>query len=198
MLQLTRNRPQDLSDEALLLRYRKSGELDMLGVLYERYMELVYGVGLKYLKAEDAAEDAVMAIFEELTQKVKQHEVQNFRSWLYVLARNHCLMKLRKQQRNLTVSFEPEFMQSEEGEHPTFEWDNLENGQLEALRSCIGELPEQQRHCIEQFYYEGKSYKEIADLLNEDVGKVRSFIQNGRRNLKICMEKKDKILDNKH
>jgi len=184
---------QNRSDEDLLHRYQQAGELEVLGTLYERYMELVYGVGLKYLKAEEAAEDAVMAIFEELTQKVKAHQIKNFKSWLYVLARNHCLMKLRKQQRTLTVSFEPEFMQSEQAEHPTFEWDNLEDIQLEALRACLDELPEEQKHCIEQFYYEGKSYKQIAEDNDEELGKVRSYIQNGRRNLKICMEKKDKI-----
>ncbi len=195
MPQTGRKTLQERSDQELLQHYQQSEELESLGILYERYMELVYGIGLKYFKAEEPAEDAVMAIFEELTQKVKEHQIKNFKSWLYVLARNHCLMKLRKQKRNLTVSFEPEFMQSEQAEHPVFEWDNMEDVQLEVLRSCLDELPDEQKLCIEQFYYEGKSYKQIAKDTGHGLGKVRSYIQNGRRNLKICMESKNQDVD---
>jgi len=84
-----------------------SGDLQVLGVLYSGYTELVYGVCLKYFKQEEQASDAVMDIFEELIQKAKKHEVDKFRPWLYVLAKNHCLMRLRKAGQNLTVSFDP-------------------------------------------------------------------------------------------
>ena len=176
------------SDEELLLRYRSGGDLSYLGQLYDRYLELVYGVCLKYLGEEASAQDSVMAIFEELVEKVLKHDIKNFRSWLYVLAKNHCLMALRKKNRDLTVTLEPGRMQSVDLRHHSMEEPEDEET-MERLRHCLKGLPEQQKHCIELFYYEGRSYKEIAVLKNEELGKVRSHIQNGRRNLKICMEK---------
>lgn len=171
-------------DEALLAAYRKGSDVEALGRLYERYVELVYGVCLKYLKKEADAEDAVMSIFEQLMEKAKTQEVQNFRGWLYVLAKNHCLMQLRKPQREFSesdfINLEAEGSSSEEP---------IEAREAH-LRDCIGKLPEQQRGSIELFYFEDKSYQEIAMLKKEELGKIRSFIQNGRRNLKICIEQK--------
>lgn len=164
--------------------YRKGNDVEALGRLYERYVELIYGVCLKYLKKEADAEDAVMAIFEQLVEKAKTHEVQNFRSWLYVLAKNHCLMQLRKPQREFSES---DFMHLDGEAHPTEENHEEQEAQL---RDCIGTLPEQQRESIELFYFKEKSYQEIAEMKKEELGKIRSFIQNGRRNLKICLEKK--------
>ena len=88
-------KPDEANDDALLNSYRQSGDLAALGKLYEKYISLVYGVCLKYLKDEEQAKDAVMGIFEELVTKAKQHEVKQFRGWVYVLARNYCLMELR-------------------------------------------------------------------------------------------------------
>ena len=145
---------------------------------------------LKYLQEQQKAEDAVMAIFEELVEKVKKHEIEKFRSWLHVLTKNHCLMYLRKQNRNLTVSYEPEIMQSVDSRHHTIELDDQENGELKHLADCLAQLADKQKECVTLFYYENKSYKEIAAMKEEAVGKIRSYIQNGRRNLKICMEEK--------
>ncbi len=172
------------SDEALLATYRKGGDVEILGRLYAQYVDLIYGTCLKYFKNEADAEDAVMAIFEQLVEKAKMHEVQNFRSWLYVLAKNYCLMQLRKPQREFSES---DFMHLDGEVHPN---DDHPEEQEAQLRDCIGQLPEQQRESIELFYFEEKSYQEIAAMKKEELGKIRSFIQNGRRNLKICLEKK--------
>ena len=188
MLRILRKRPDERSDADLLAAYRQGEDTTPLGELYARYMELVYGLCLKYLKDEGKAEDAVMGIFEELVRKAKEHEVNNFRSWLYVLAKNYCLMQLRKEKKNLTVSFEPEFVQSVDQRHHTIELDN-ENGELEQLEDCLQQLNVQQKRCVQLFYLEGKSYKEIAESEEQPLGTVRSHIQNGRRNLRICMEK---------
>ncbi len=188
MLRLFTKR-SDLSDETLLARYQAGGDLEVLGQLYGRYTELVYGVCLKYLRDEPAAEDAVMAIFEELVNKAREHDVQNFRSWLYVLAKNHCLMQLRKEKRNPTINYEPDRMHSIDPRHHSMETAE-ENGQEAHLRECLQQLSDAQKRCITLFYYEGHSYQEIAELLPERLGKVRSHIQNGRRNLRLCIEKK--------
>lgn len=175
------------SDKALLAAYRIGGDVEALGRLYERYVELTYGVCLKYLKKEADAEDAVMTIFEQLVEKVKTHDVQNFRSWLYVLAKNHCLMQLRKPQREFS---EPDFMQFNGVSHPEEERPEEQEAHL---RACMEQLPSQQRSSVQLFYFEEKSYQEIAALQKEELGKIRSFIQNGRRNLKICLEQKRRI-----
>ncbi|MDX1665732.1 MAG: sigma-70 family RNA polymerase sigma factor [Saprospiraceae bacterium] len=180
---------EELGDDELLLRYRREGDLEILAELYDRYLEMVYGLCLKYLASEAAAEDAVMSIFEELVVKLMEHEVQNFRSWLYVLARNHCLMRLRKEKKHIRVKIEPEFMQKVEPMHPVTE-EGIAEADLDQLRDCLDKLSDDQMKCIEQFYYEDKSYREIAADNSITLGKVRSHIQNGRRNLRICMEQK--------
>jgi len=177
--------PEHWTDEQLLEKYISGGGTQYLGKLYERYMPMVYGVCLKILKDSGKAEDAVMAIYEELTRKVKEHEIESFRGWLYVLARNHCLMEWRKNQRRPTDLHED--MSRHDAVEQAFEYELPRNGT--PLERCLDELPGAQRKSVEWFYFEEKSYKEISDLIHEDVGKVRSYIQNGRRNLKICLEK---------
>jgi RNA polymerase sigma-70 factor (ECF subfamily) len=177
-------------DKSLVNHYRESGDIDVLGVLYKRYMVLVYGVCLKYLKDRERAKDAVMDIFEKLTVELQVKEVDNFRPWLYVVAKNHCLMALRsmkvdtrnEEKYQNELSF---FMESESFVHPVDEPDADLNG---ALKDCIERLKVEQKQCVELFYFENKCYKEIAGELNLEIKKVKSFIQNGKRNLKNCLE----------
>lgn len=179
------NTPEHWTDEQLLEKYVSSGDAQHLGRLFERYMPMVYGVCLKIMKDPGKAEDAVMAIYEEVARKAKEHEIESFRGWLYVLSRNHCLMEWRKNHRRPT-DLHDDMSRHDAVEQP-FEIEiSAGNSPLE---KCLGELPQLQRESVQWFYYEEKSYKEIANLIAEDVGKVRSYIQNGRRNLKICLEK---------
>lgn len=176
-----------LTDEALLVQFKKNHDQQVLAHLYLRYTELVYGVCLKYLKEAESAKDAVMNIYHELLTKLQTHEVDNFKSWLYVVAKNHCLMQLRKDKKMLTVEFTPTVMQSEDFAHldSVLEKEN----ELKKLEFCIELLPGEQKHSIQLFYLENKCYNEIVEQTGYDWNKVRSLIQNGRRNLKICMEK---------
>ena len=182
------------SDQELVLLYRQSGDLTVLGELYQRYMELVYGVCLKYFKESEQAQDAVMQIFEELVSKLKKHEVENFRGWLHQVAKNHCLMQLRTPKNLKTVEISPLLMQNEEDVHlngvmyertPTEEKED----NFQKLEKCIDSLSEDQRTIIKLFYLEGKCYNEIVEITGYEWNHVRSLIQNGRRNLKLCMEK---------
>ncbi|MEH6304790.1 sigma-70 family RNA polymerase sigma factor [Olivibacter sp. CPCC 100613] len=179
----------------LLNRYKSTGELQILGTLYQPYMPLVYGVCLKYLKDEARSEDAVMQIFEQLIQKLRIHTVSNFKSWLYSFARNYCLMELRNANKSHTISIEENsFMENELVVHQFLGEDTLEN-KLNLMEQCLQELNAEQRACVRLFYLDQKCYKEIADLTGYDLNKVKSHIQNGKRNLKICMEKNDKQRD---
>jgi len=192
MLKRFRRHTNQQTDAELVNLYQSSGELAHLGLLYERYTELVFGVCLKYLKTPALAEDAVMDIFESLVKKAKTHDVRDFRPWLYVMAKNHCLMQLRK--KNILVSFDEmpphaqaEIVYSAGTVHPADEFEP--NREEQALKGCLEKLPAQQLSCVKAFYFEGKSYKLISEESGEELGRVRSNIQNGRRNLRLCMEK---------
>ena len=177
------------TDHELVLLYRQSGDMKILGELYQRYMELVYGVCLKYLKEPEQAQDAVMHIFEELVSKLKKHEVENFRGWLHQVAKNHCLMQLRTPRNLKTVELKSELVHNEENVHLNGVLDKEEN--FKKLEYCMGTLTSDQQAAIRLFYLEGKCYNEIVEITGQEWNQVRSFIQNGRRNLKICMESRE-------
>ena len=183
-----------LTDEELVLMYKRTGDLKVLGQLYQRYMDLVYGVCLKYFKESERSKDAVMQIFEELVLKLKKHEVENFKSWLYQVAKNHCLMQLRTPKNLKTMELPASLMQSDENVHLNGVFEKEENYQR--LEYCLTILSEDQRKAVQLFYIEGKCYNEIVELMGQEWNQVRSYIQNGRRNLKICMESKLEVRNN--
>jgi RNA polymerase sigma-70 factor (ECF subfamily) len=187
------NDNSDLRDRSLLDQFRSNSDLSILGELYSSYMHLVYGVCLKYLKDREKSQDAVMQIFEKLITEIPKHNINNFRSWLYVLTKNHCLMELRssssRRERERKYGVEQQiFMESEPELHPVDE----ENSKLnKALQECIASLKKEQKQCVELFYYKDKCYREISEMLQIEEKKVKSYLQNGKRNLKICLENKN-------
>lgn len=188
-LKLVFKRTYQQSEVDLLKQYKSTGDLNLLGTLYEPYMPLVYGLCLRYLKDESKSEDAVMQIFEQLIKKLRIHEVSNFKSWLYSFARNYCLMELRASGKTATISLdENSFMENELIEHQSFE-DNMLEAKLSSMEKCLEYLNNEQRECIKLFYLDQKCYKDICEITGYDISKVKSYIQNGKRNLKICMEK---------
>lgn len=156
-------------------------------------MHLVYGVGLKYLGNRDQAKDAVMQVFEKLVVEVDRHEIRQFKSWLYVLTKNYCLMQLRSEKsrvkrERIWGGEQDVIMETDDLLHPI---DNEEALKDAALKECIEKLKNGQKQCIEKFYFENKCYSDIAALLKTDEKKVKSDLQNGKRNLKICLEGKN-------
>ena len=191
MLEISGKHPNS-TDEELLQQFSRNGSLDTLGELYSRYMHLVYGVSLKYLGKREDASDAVMQIFEKLVTDLPGQEIRNFKSWLYVLTKNFCLMQIRSQKsadgRMEGYKVEQEFMESESEMHPI---DKQDQSVEEALKHCIEQLKSEQKQCIELFFYEKLCYQEIAEKLDLTEKKVKSYLQNGKRNLKICLEGKN-------
>lgn len=189
-LKLFSNAKPPPDDQELLRLYRQTGKMEYLGELFEHHAEMVYLVCLKYLKEEDDSKDATMQLFEYLADAVMKHEILNFKSWLHVTTRNHCLMLLRSRSRKPEVAlteFTPQLMENQEPLHLTEGEQQERTEQL--LQQALLELPPEQRHCVELFYLQQKSYKEIAALTGCDLNKVKSYIQNGKRNLKLYMEK---------
>ena len=172
-------------------QYRLTKDQKYIAELYGRYMQLVFGSCLKFYKNESDAEDAVMDIYEKIRVKTLSSKVTYFKSWLYTVTRNHCLEQLRKQSTRADKQNTADLMYYEDVFHPdTVEKDR----EVNLLHECISALDDLQRSCIELFYFKKMAYAEIADHMNLTMGKVRSRIQNGRRNLKICMEKKQNRL----
>ena len=175
------------SDAELVQLYKKTGDLELVGLLYNRYMTLVYGVCLKYLKDREESRDAVMQIFEKLMVSLKEHEISHFKSWLYVTSRNHCLMFLRARKRKNFEEISPLFMENELILHLQEE-PEMENN-LTKLEKCMEHLTAEQKDCVMLFYMQQKCYREIVQITGFDDNKVKSYIQNGKRNLKLCMER---------
>lgn len=173
------------SDQELLAAFHKSGDTEILGTIYNKYLHLAYGVCMKYLKDRDNAQDMVMEIFEKMIQKPPPPDINNFKTWLYVVVKNHCLMKLRKKDpKIISINQEDQFMEIPDEVHPIDKED-----QISGLETCIEQLKREQKDCIELFYLQKKCYQEITDSTGFDLKKVKSYIQNGKRNLKICLEK---------
>lgn len=189
MLRSVNNIP--FSDAELLEKYQQTNNASYIGELVKRYNRMLYVVCFKYLKDEDDSKDAVMQIFEKLLDSLKDQKVNYFKSWLYMVAKNHCLMQLRKQQTKLkhhddVVEFQLNLMENNHSPHHIEESEE----KLNQLDECIKTLEEKQKKCVELFFIEEKSYQQVEEITGYGYNKVKSYIQNGKRNLKLCMEKK--------
>ena len=185
-----RNKPHQLTDDELIAKYKSNSDGVYLGELYKRYSHLVFGVCLKYLKNETDAEDAVLQIFENLMGDLKKHEIVNFKSWLHSVARNHCLMHLRKMKSVMKKVSEYEAVyEHEETFAAPFEVNEKFEQELVLtdLEKAVAVLKEEQRVCIELFYLKEKCYNEVAEETGYTIKQVKSYIQNGKRNLAIQM-----------
>lgn len=189
-------RPRPSTDAEYVSAYKATGDLDLLGELYERHIDLVYAVCYKYLRDEDESKDAVMQLFEQLITDLRRHDVTNFKSWLHSVARNYCLMQLRSQRVRVEVGGDTDQPDDERADGMSLvEWPeeteaafDLERT-LSRLPEALDRLPEAQRVCIDLFYLKQKSYADIADLTGYDIKQVKSCLQNGRRNLKLILQK---------
>lgn len=185
---------RSLTDEEIIARYKQTGDTRLAGELFVRYTHLVLGVCLKYLKNEEESKDAVMEIFEDLLGKLKDNDIHNFKSWLYTVAKNHCLMKLRKDKRDMKGRKEfyennKEEVVESSGILHLFEKTDI-NDKHVRLKNGLEKLSEEQRVCIEFFYLEDRSYLEVSRITGYSMKQVKSYVQNGKRNLKIFINGK--------
>ncbi|HMF69981.1 MAG TPA: sigma-70 family RNA polymerase sigma factor [Flavitalea sp.] len=178
---------EGVPDKELIARYKLDRDINIVALLFQRYMDLLFGVCLKYFKEPERSKDAVMQIFEELLVKVEKHEIDNFKGWLYTLAKNHCLMQLRSPKNVKTSEFNADNMHYGEELHLTSVMEK--EAEFARMEKCLETLSPDQEKTVRLFYLENKCYKDISEETGIEWNKVRSFIQNGRRNLKICMEK---------
>lgn len=178
------------TDIELLDKYRQDGNSAWLGELYNRYSHLVFGLCLKYLKDEETAKDAVLAIFEKLITDLRSREVATFQHWLYAVSKNHCLMMLRNNGREAKrkVVYHHEVSAHVLEENDILSHTQMRETGLLKLEAAISRLNEEQKECITLFYLKEKSYKEIVETTGYNIGEVKSHLQNGRRNLRLILD----------
>jgi RNA polymerase sigma-70 factor (ECF subfamily) len=178
------------SDEELLKHYKQSGNKELFADLFKKHVTVVYGTCLFYLQDKDEAQDATMQLFEKLMLDINNREIDNFKGWLSFVVRNHCISLIRKnksQTKNIKSYYEFEY------ETPNYEQEEKINSVnddvlLENMKECLPKLKENQRICVELFYLKNQSYQDIANETNFSLNEIKSYIQNGKRNLKLLIE----------
>jgi len=181
-----KNSYQHISDHELLLKFKQDSNNHWLGILLQRYTLLLLGVCMKYLKNEELAKDAVQQVFLKAISELQKYEVAYLKSWLYTIARNHCLMQLRDKTQFVVLT-----EQTENVDVTLFEENRQEKEQtLVFLEQCLLALNPPQKQCVTLFYLGKKSYQEIVTITGFSLLQVKSYIQNGKRNLKTMVTQK--------
>lgn len=193
MFSLDSNKKQNLSDKELIERYRYSYDNAYIGDLFQRYSHMLFGLCMKYVKNEERAKDLVMEVFEKVLKDLKRHNVENFRTWIYSVTKNQCLMEIRKEKR--VDARQEEYLHATK-EIVEFDLPVHLNGESHEeadrkLNEAIESLNKEQQECIKLFYFEKKSYEEIEEQTGYSYKQVKSFLQNGKRNLKIQLTRAD-------
>ena len=184
-----RGKYQHITDQELLDRFYQDRDNEWLGVLLERYTLLLLGVCMKYLRNEEQAKDSVQQIFLKVIQELQKYRVDYFKSWLYMVAKNHCLMILRDRQGKLTSELTEKLASAaqEEADHQSLQQDEHT---LSLVETALQELNPEQQQCVTLFYLHKKSYQQISEATGFSMLQVKSYIQNGKRNLRILVERK--------
>ena len=178
-----------ISDQELLDSFYRDHDNYWLGILFQRYTLLLLGIGMKYLKNEEEAKDSVQQIFLKAITELHKYKVEYFKSWLYMVAKNHCLMRLRDRQHMVTTEIREQMAISPADDQSLA--NHIEkNRQLELMNDSLKELSTEQQLCLTLFYLEKKSYQQITAQTDFSLLQVKSYIQNGKRNLKLLLEKK--------
>lgn len=179
----------NITDQELLDRFYHDHDNKWLGILFERYTLLLYGLCMKYLKNEEEARDAVQQVFLKAITELHKYQVQYFKSWLYMVSKNHCLMKLRDKQGKIAAEINEDLV-SDENDSITLGELIEKDKRLEIMAESMEHLNAEQKQCVTLFYLEKKSYQQIVELTGFSTMQVKSYIQNGKRNLKLIMDKK--------
>lgn len=175
------------SDSELLERFSQTRDNEHLGILLQRYTYLLLGVCMKYLKNEEEAKDAVQQVFLKVIHELPRYKVEYFKSWIYTIARNHCLMQLRHKGKQPSPINE-KIVAAEES--LTSKEQLLQQDlQLNQLNRALEQLNEEQKLCVTLFYLKKQTYQQIAESSGFTLMQVKSFIQNGKRNLKLQLLK---------
>jgi RNA polymerase sigma factor (sigma-70 family) len=190
-MRIFRNNNSNYSDDDLIKKYKESMDKNYVGELYKRHTGFVFAICFRYLKDKGKTEEITMEIFESLFDKLLEHEITNFKPWLHTLSRNHCLLYFRNlnyEKKKLGIKKEnsEKNMDFDPFVHPDYE---IKEEQFFLLQKFIEKLKDEQKICVELFYLEEKSYTEISEKTGFSFKEVKSYLQNGKRNLKLQFDK---------
>ena len=178
---------QHIDDNDLLKQFYADKNNQWLGILLQRYTLMLLGVCMKYLKNEEEAKDGVQQVFLKAITELHKYKVDYFKSWLYMVAKNHCLMKLRnKDKYSIELSEQLLAMPDDSEEKRKFIEKDIALSQME---EALQKLSTEQQQCVTLFYLDKKSYHDITAQTGYSLLQVKSNIQNGKRNLKIMLER---------
>lgn len=180
---------QKLTDQQLLEHFYADHDNEWLGILLQRYTLLLLGLCMKYLKNEEQAKDSVQQIFLKVITELQKYKVEYFKSWVYMVAKNHCLMILRDRQGKIPAEITDRLKiaaEEEQDKQALLQNDHT----MELMGSALKELNPEQQQCVTLFYLNKKSYQEISEATGYSLLQVKSYIQNGKRNLRILIDKK--------
>lgn len=180
---------EHITDKQLLENFYSDRNNSWLGILLPRYTLLLLGVCMKYLKNEEEARDSVQQIFLKAITELHKYRVDYFKSWIYMVAKNHCLMKIRDRHGKVPVELNEGHITSKE-EHADPESLLQEDYTIDVMTEALQQLSSEQRQCVTLFYLQKKSYQQISDEMGFTMMQVKSYIQNGKRNLRLLVEKK--------
>jgi RNA polymerase sigma factor (sigma-70 family) len=181
-----------LSDEEIVVQYRKTGDRQLVGELFRRYTRFVFLVCMKYLEDEDEAKDAAMQVFENLFAGLKKHDIRSFRPWLHTVTKNHCLYQIRSaRQMQISANEMKKDASSNMETSDVLHLEDVEEKRLKHLEEAILLLSREQQLCIELFYLKKLRYQEIVERTGQTYEQVKSHIQNGKRNLRILISKRN-------
>ncbi len=177
------------SDEDLLKHFKQSGDKDLFAQLFKNHVKSIYGTCLFYLQDKDEAQDATMQLFEKLLDTINTQNINNFKAWLGFVVRNHCISIIRKNksyQKNIQSYYEFEYRDANLEEEEKIQ-SITDDAMLQSLELCLPKLKKPQQVCLTLFYLQNKSYQAIADETTYSLNEIKSYIQNGKRNLKLLL-----------
>ena len=178
-------------DDALLAQRIRSGDRDALGELYDRYASVALATALRVVADRQLAEDLVHDSFVAVWQKIDRFDATrgNLRSWLLTIVRNRGIDRLRATRPSIEIGVADEQALLRTSFNPTAD-DALRSVSDAQLRVAIRALPDEQRQAIELAYFEGRTYREIAEMtgvpqgtangrLRLALGKLREALRRG-------------------
>ncbi len=186
---------QELSDVELIARYQSTRTEAYFEELFARYQDKVFPICYKLLRNKEESQDACMEIFEKVRKALPQDQVDKFNDWLYVVIKNHCYDQIRKRRMRLITGIDDEEIEKilwKNGHcvRPEYE-ENERQDKLQEVEAALSRLDETQKICVDEFYCQGKSYKVIAEQTGYTLNQVKSYLQNGIRNLRIMLNQRE-------
>lgn len=171
-----------LADDRLADRLR-AGDTEALGELYDRYASIALATALRVVADRQEAEDVVHDAFVAVWRKIDRFDSERgaLRAWLMTVVRNRAIDRVRARRSSIDLDDADERSLLRSGPNPTWEL-ALRRASASDVRAALSSLPEEQRRAVELAYFEGYTYREVAELTGVPTGTA-----NGR--LRLAMAK---------